>query len=138
MRRTVNASNSNTLSLHQIQASEYRCLNHAEASDLLPVIRKITGRAVLALAPLQKKLNYRVPADPRNPETRRAYEAVVTQWTGKMERMGLKVLGLWQIGFDSGQGWYGWQHPESSIRYFLEYGDVFRDRNLIPAEHKYL
>lgn len=120
-----------TLSPHHIQRQEYRQLDLEHANKLLPMISKITQQSRRKLKPIQNRLNNMVPADPRNASVKRAYEEIVQNWAGKIERLGLKVHGLWQVGFDSGIGWYGWQYPERRIRYFIEYGDYFCDRNLI-------
>lgn len=119
------------LSPHQIQTRNYHQLNLEQAHELLPVISKLTEQAALELQPLKECLNNRVPADPRNHEVQQSYKEVVRIWTGKIERLGLKVLGLWLVGFDCGEGWYAWQYPERRIRYFLEYGQVFSEAKLI-------
>ena len=120
-----------TLSPHHIQRREYRQLNLEHANELLPMISKITRQSRRELKPIQYRLNNMVPADPRNTAVKLEYEKIVQNWAGKIERLGLKVHGLWQVGFDSGIGWYGWQFPERRIRYFIEYGDYFCDRQLI-------
>ena len=131
MRKVVSSRETNTVSQHQIQAGEYRSLNLQAAHDLLPMVRKITQQANRELGPIQQRLNSMVPADPRNAYVKFTYERIVKNWAGKIERLGLKVHGLWQVGFDGGIGWYGWQYPERSIRYFLEYDALFAERSLI-------
>ena len=125
---------SRAVARHSIQPGSYQRLDLEDAHALLPMVRGITRRAVLELNPLQQRLNSLVPADPRNASIKAAYEAVVRNWAGKIERLGLKVHGLWQVGFDGGCGWYGWQYPERTIRYFLEYDALFTERCLI-REH---
>lgn len=122
------------ISRHRIQSGNYQRLDLESAYELLPIVRSITRRAVLELNPLQQRLRSMVPADPRNVMVNKAYAEVVKSWAGKIERLGLKVHGLWQVGFDGGSGWYGWQYPERTIRYFLEYDALFKDRGLI-REH---
>lgn len=80
---------------------------------------------------MQSPLHTKVPADPRVAELNAQYVAIVEQWTRKMRRLGFAVHGLWQLGFDSGEGWYSWQLPDRTIRYFIEYGCSFSDRQLI-------
>ena len=125
-----------TLSPHYIETRRYRQLDLRLAHELLPIVRKITHKAYKELKPVQIRLNNLVPSDPRNTEVKSQYERVVHAWVGKIERLGLKVHGLWQVGFDGGTGWFGWQYPERSIRYFVEYGDYFCDRILLSdASH---
>jgi hypothetical protein len=131
MRKVVSSSETNTVSRHHIQAGKYRSLDLKAAHDLLPIVRKITQQANRELGPIQQRLNSMVPADPRIAYVKFTYERIVKNWAGKIERLGLKVHGLWQVGFDGEIGWYGWQYPERSIRYFLEYDALFADRSLI-------
>lgn len=121
------------LSPHQIQTLEYRRLDLEQAHTLLPVVRKLTQQSALILAPLQTKLNNMVPADPRIQSIKHEYEQIVRHWSGKIERLGLSVQGLWRVGFDCGEGWYVWQLPERRIRYFLEYGQLFEEAVLIES-----
>lgn len=127
------------LSLHFIHHREFRTLSLLEARELLPVVKNITRMAAIKLKPVQARLHALVPADPRQDKIRSQYQQCVEQWAGKIERLGLHALGLWQVGFDAGQGWYCWQFPDRQIRYFLEYGDEFSQRRLIrerlPYDH---
>ncbi len=120
-----------TLSPHYIETREYRQLSLEAAHALLPMVRKITRKSYRELKPIQSRLNHLVPADPRNEVVKQQYEQVVQAWAGKIERLGLKAHGLWQVGFDGTTGWFGWQYPERSIRYFIEFGDLFCDRKLL-------
>lgn len=125
------STDSQPLSRHVIHTREYLRVDLGQAYELLPIVRRLTRRAAEDLAPVQQRLSHMVPADPRNGEIKRVYQGVVTTWAGKIERLGLKVHGLWQVGFDSGCGWYGWQYPERAIRYFMEYDALFSDRSLL-------
>ena len=131
MRKVPPARRQSSLSPHQIRANEYLRLDLSQAHEILLMVRKLTRKASDELEPIQLRLNAMVPADPRNAEVKCAYEGVVKNWSGKIERLGLKVFGLWQVGFDAGEGWYGWQYPERSIRYFLEYDALFSEHCLI-------
>lgn len=136
MRKVRHRPALNPLSCHQIQAHRYRRLSLAEAQELLPMVRNLTEASRRQLQPLADQLHRMVPADPRNAALRIEYEQVVRHWAGKVERLGLKVHGLWQVGFDGGKGWYCWQLPERSIRYFLEYHAHYETRCLLQ-QHFY-
>lgn len=136
MKKTNPALTPNSLSRHRIQAGNYQHLGIEAAHEILPMVRKITRKAVKELDPIQQRLNTLVPSDPRILQVKHTYAHIVKSWAGKIERLGLKVLGLWQVGFDGGSGWYGWQYPERSIRYFLEYDALFSDRCLIREIRK--
>jgi hypothetical protein len=126
----------NPLSCHQIQARRYRRVTLAQAQQMLPMVRRLTEAAMEQTRPLADRLHLMVPADPRNLAVQQAYEQVVRHWAGKVERLGLKVFGLGQVGFDGGQGWYCWQSPQRSIRYFLEYHAPFETRCLLQAHFR--
>lgn len=129
----------NALSRHLIHGREFRTLSLPQAGELLPVVKNITRQAAIKLKPVQARLHAMVPADPRQEKIRAQYQQCVEQWAGKIERLGLNAQGLWQVGFDGGQGWYCWQFPDRQIRYFIEYGDDFSQRRLIrerlPYDH---
>lgn len=131
MRKKYPLENRTPLSAHQIKAGDYLSVDLQAAHEILPIVQKITQKAVDDLEPLGLRLNNMVPADPRNVEVKFEYERVVKSWAGKIERLGLNVLGLWKVGFDGGEGWYGWQYPERRIRFFLEYDALFSDRRLL-------
>ena len=131
MRKVTPPRDKQPLSRHRIRSGEYLSVDIDTAHEMLPRVRKLTRQAARELEPLQQRLHNMVPADPRNARVKLAYRKVVTAWAGKIERLGLKVHGLWQVGFDNGQGWYGWQYPERQVRYFLEYEALFRDRILL-------
>ena len=99
MRKVVSSRETNPVSRHQIQAGKYRSLDLQAAHDLLPIVRKITQQANHELGPIQQRLNSMVPADPRIAYVKFTYERIVKNWAGKIERLGLKVHGLWQVGF---------------------------------------
>jgi hypothetical protein len=131
MRKLDSHQHKNPLSPHQIKAGGYLRVELSQAHEILSMVRNITENAVIELEPLKQRLNNMVPADPRNARIHLEYERVVKHWAGKIERLGLKVLGLWRVGFDGGEGWFGWQYPERSIRYFLEYDGLFSERCLL-------
>lgn len=134
MRKKYSPANRTPLSAHQIKAGDYLSVDLQAAHEILPIVQNITQKAVDDLEPLRLCLNNMVPADPRNVQVKCEYERVVKSWAGKIERLGLEVLGLWKVGFDGGDGWFGWQYPERKIRFFLEYNATFSERCLIGQQ----
>ena len=128
--------NRTSLSAHHIKAGEYLSVDLHSAHEMLPIVQKITRKAVDDLEPIGQRLNNMVPADPRIAQVKVEYERVVKNWAGKIKRLGLEVLGLWKVGFDGGDGWYGWQYPERRIRFFLEYDAIFSERCLLGRQHE--
>jgi hypothetical protein len=92
-----------------------RVFSYTEAAALLPEVRRLTEdvcRQVEALGP----------------EPGRQADALITEWAEALVARGLEVKGLWLVDFDNGSGYYCWQYPEPSLRYFHSYEDGFQGR----------
>ncbi len=114
-----------------IHADIPRSFTYSEAKERLPLVQKITSKAAKQLAPIQQRIQNMVPAGPRLPGLMMQYKRIVARWRGKMLRLGLFPQGLWQLGFDSGEGWWSWQYPERGLRYFQDYEQSFCERRLL-------
>ena len=114
-----------------IQDGGHLIFTYAEANTQLKFVHNLTKQSADELKQVQVQLHVKVPADPRVEELNAQYVYIVEQWSSKMRRLGLAVHGLWQVGFDNGEGWYSWQLPDRKIRYFIEYGCSFSGRQLI-------
>ena len=108
-----------------------RIFSLSEAQEMLPVLIKITSIAYNQLEPLQKRIDCMLDCDPRLKDSQFAYETIVMKWVDKARRLGLHVPGLWQIGFDTGDGYICWRFPEIKLAYFGNYIDSFQDRRSI-------
>ena len=100
----------------------------AEASELLPVVRKITENAYERLSKLDKRLEIMLLCDPRRTAIVDEYEKIVRKWVASITRLGAIPNGLWRVDFDTGEGYLCWRFPELKIRYFRDYGREFNDR----------
>jgi hypothetical protein len=105
-----------------------RCFTLSEARELLPTVVKITKQAESELYPFQFKLRRMLIADPRRKSVEARYELVVRQWADKLRRLGLVVEGLWEVDFDTGEGYLSWHYPEIRIGYYREYYQRFDQR----------
>ena len=105
-----------------------RCFTLSEARELLPTVTKITERAKKDLHPFQFKLRRMLIADPRRQSVEERYEIVVRQWADKLRRLGLVVEGLWEVDFDTGEGYLSWHYPELRIAHYREYDQRFDQR----------
>ncbi|HYC88449.1 MAG TPA: DUF2203 family protein [Thermoanaerobaculia bacterium] len=92
-----------------------RIFSYEQAVALLPEVRRITGEAV-------ERVENTLSDEPA------AYESIVTEWANAIMAMGIEVKGLWLIDFDSGAGYYCWQHPEPALEYFHGYEEGFGGR----------
>ena len=92
-----------------------RIFSYEEAAALLPEVQRITGEAAARVEEL---------AEDAAPEA----QQIVAQWAEEIMSLGLEVKGVWLVDFDSGSGYYCWQHPEPSLQYFHGYEEGFRGR----------
>jgi hypothetical protein len=93
-----------------------KIFSYEEAAALLPEVQRLTVDAASEVEALA------------NDAPREQAQQIVTQWAETLMQMGLEVKGLWLVDFDSGSGYYCWQHPEESLQYFHGYEDGFQGR----------
>ena len=95
----------------------------AEAQSLLPMVRKVTRRAVGDFDPIRLRYRNLLDCDPRKPQLALQYEKIVRLWMTKMERFGLVARGLWTVDFDTGDGYLSWKYPELRLAFFIDFED---------------
>jgi regulator of sirC expression with transglutaminase-like and TPR domain len=86
-----------------------------EARELLPRVKELTADAVERYG--------RLPGDQEDER-----RALVEEWAGELEALGLEIKGLWLVDFDSGAGYYCWKHPEPALDHFHGYEEGFAGR----------
>jgi hypothetical protein len=92
-----------------------RIFSYEEAVAILPEVQRLTTAAVQRVEEIDSD-------DPSE------YENVVEAWADAVLERGIEVKGLWLIDFDSGAGYYCWQHPEPALEYFHGYDEGFGGR----------
>ena len=100
-----------------------RIFSLAEAQSLLPVVRKVTRRAVGDFDPVRGRYRILFDCDPRKPQLALQYEKIVRLWMTKMARFGLVARGLWAVEFDTGDGYLSWKYPELRLAFFVDSED---------------
>jgi hypothetical protein len=90
--------------------------------------QKITRSAAQDLAPLQEEMSRLLDCDPRQEPLREQFEQIVRKWLSQVQRLGLRVSGLWEVGFDTGDGYLSWRYPELRLAYFRYYEESFSRR----------
>ncbi|MCG6870787.1 MAG: DUF2203 domain-containing protein [Gammaproteobacteria bacterium] len=109
-------------------ASQSRVFTLAEAEELFPLVRRITGEAQSELEPVRQRLEQIAGGTAAFGEAERRYEELVRRWVSKMERLGLVVQGLWLVDFDTGDGYLCWKYPELHLGHYHDYQDGFSGR----------
>lgn len=102
-----------------------------EARALMPLVTRITRSSYDELEPIRTRLEAMLPTHPDINLIEAAYESVVVQWVGKMERLGLLVKGIWLVDFDTGDGYLCWKFPELKLGHFHSYSEGFANRRPI-------
>jgi hypothetical protein len=92
-----------------------RIFTYEEALELLPEVQRITANAASQV-------------DGLNEQAVAEAQEIIAGWADELLNLGLEVKGLWLVDFDSGSGYYCWQHPETSLQFFHDYDDGFRGR----------
>jgi hypothetical protein len=92
-----------------------RIFSYEQALAVLPEVRRLTGDAARRV-------------EESTAETAEEYERIVTEWAEAVMAMGVEVKGLWLVDFDSGAGYYCWQHPEPALEYFHGYEEGIAGR----------
>lgn len=92
-----------------------RIFSYEQAVALLPDVRRLTDDAARRV-------------DESASEQPEVYERIVTEWAEAVLAMGVEVKGLWLVDFDSGAGYYCWQHPEPALEFFHGYEEGFGGR----------
>ncbi len=105
-----------------------RIFSLSEACEALPVVKKLTATSARELEPYQVRIRCLLDCDPRLEPLQREFEQVVRKWVDRVQRLGVRVCGLWQVGFDTGEGYLCWRHPELRLAYFRGYGTDFGSR----------
>ena len=99
-----------------------------EARELLPVVQDVTADAVRQAEALADAIDDLEEEDPQRTALGVELNVVVDGWSARIRGLGLEAKGLWLVDFDTGEGYYCWQHPEVSLMHYHGYEDGFAGR----------
>jgi hypothetical protein len=90
------------------------------ARALLDEVRGRTGRAVQAVATLERRLeSLAEQAGPEAEERRRALalelRGRISRWVREMDALGVRVRGPWEVEFEGEGGAFCWAWPEPGL-----------------------
>ncbi|MCH2190984.1 MAG: hypothetical protein MK188_08685 [Gammaproteobacteria bacterium] len=110
-------------------AGSAKVFNLTESRALVPLVKKITLEHHRALQPIQYRLDRMLSNDPRRAVIERGFEREVGAWQGKIHRLGLVTVGLWEVEFSVGaEGALSWRYPELELSCFRETGSMVRNK----------
>jgi len=99
-----------------------------EANALLPTVRRLTAAAVREAESLTERIEAVAPGTEPHARLEESLSGVITGWAQQIEALGLEAKGLWLVDFDTGEGYYCWQHPEAAIAHYHGYAEGFAGR----------
>jgi len=99
-----------------------------DARELLPVVRKITKKAVEEFLILEEKLQHYQGDPVKWKSIEQEIAEVLNHWSEKVMNLGGIPKGIWLVDFDSGEGYFCWRYGDQQIQYFHGYGDGFAGR----------
>lgn len=105
-----------------------RVFSYEEALDCFPQVRDLTAAAVRQIESIVNRVQSLEEMDARKSEIEEAYDRVVQAWAIEVQRLGCEVKGLWLVDWDSGDGYYCWKYPESTLSHYHSYDDGFAGR----------
>lgn len=110
----------------------------SEARQLLPVIIRMTKTASEKVQGLISKIESKSRASETDREAIELYESqasqIIQDWQTKVQKLGGLPKGIWNVDFDSGDGYFCWKFPEESIEYWHSYRDGFTKRKKLFTE----
>ncbi len=109
-------------------ARDRRLFTLSQAEALLPSVQEMTAEAVRQAEELADAIEEIDEDDPQRSILGAELKMVVEGWTSRVREMGLEAKGLWLVDFDNGEGYYCWQHPESSVSHYHGYEEGFSGR----------
>lgn len=105
-----------------------RVFTYEEALDCFPQVRDLTAAAVRQIESIVNRVQSLEEMEARKSEIEQAYDRVVQAWAIEVQRLGCEVKGLWLVDWDSGDGYYCWKYPESTLSHYHGYDDGFAGR----------
>jgi len=67
---------------------------------------------------------------------RQRLDALVAAWAAAVKDLGPEVKGLWQVDFDSGDGYWCWVYPENDLGFWHSYEGGFGGRVPLDEVHR--
>ncbi|MCZ6471977.1 MAG: DUF2203 family protein [SAR324 cluster bacterium] len=111
------------------QSGENRIFTYEEARAMIGEVRECTEEANESLEALRERLNRLPPNSSRAGKLNEWVNNLINQWAEEIMAMGAQPKGLWNVDFDSGEGYYFcWTLNEPDLTHFHLYEEGFVGR----------
>lgn len=101
---------------------------YQEALDSLPEVRRITRDAAEKVESLSHRIHSREELERKLPEIEAATQSIFEDWQRRISALGCHPKGMWLVDWDSGDGYYCWRYPETTIAHHHGYAEGFAGR----------
>ncbi|MBX7231987.1 MAG: DUF2203 family protein [Bdellovibrionales bacterium] len=109
-----------------------RLFSFSQAQQVLPIIRRITGRFFEPVENLIHQLERSKDSPAVNLRDLEAkLDSLILEWHRKVIKLGGQPKGLWMVDFNSGDGYYSWSYPEMELEYWRKHNTRFEERGKI-------
>jgi hypothetical protein len=105
-----------------------RTFSYEEALESFPAVRDLTRAAQRRIEALVNRIPSHDQLEARRDELEGEVAKIVEAWAIEVAALGCEVKGLWLVDWDSGDGYYCWKYPETSVAHFHGYDDGFDGR----------
>lgn len=106
-----------------------KTFTYEEALATFPDVRRRTEAAVRQMESLVNQIQSREELENRQAELEEACQGIFEHWADDItHRHGCEVKGLWLVDWDSGDGYYCWKYPETTLGHFHTYEEGFAGR----------
>lgn len=109
----------NVIAIHS-----HRTFTQEDAESILPVVRRITGRAAFDANQINERLCFVPEGEPLHTRLKMQLNSVIRQWAIKISNLGAMPRGVWFVDFDAGDGWFSWRQGDEALSFFHSYGDT--------------
>lgn len=107
---------------------EKKIFAYDEALRILPEVQRRTQAVITQITVITAQIYATKNDEERIAAYKMEQADLANKWVQDVEMLGAEVKGLWLVDFDNGEGYYCWQHPESTLEYFHEYTKGFAGR----------
>lgn len=105
-----------------------RTFTYEEALESFPAVRDLTLAAQRHIEALVNRIGSLDQLEARRDELEGEVAKIVEAWAVEVAALGCEVKGLWLVDWDSGDGYYCWKFPETSVAHFHGYDEGFAGR----------
>jgi hypothetical protein len=101
-----------------IHIHSQRIFTEGEASELLPVVKRITERAAARIDELKARLEWLPEGEPSSVRLKGKLEFELKRWILRISQLGCEPRGIWLVDFKADDGWFSWRYGDDSLNFF--------------------